>query len=88
MGLANIADSVYAFAGKGDENGIPTPAVYTVQTNKWQAFETPPTKIGPDIKLVAIGEYLYVLGGKADDSDGGYALRYQAIYMISIPIVP
>jgi DNA-binding CsgD family transcriptional regulator len=88
MGITSIADAVYMLGGKGVENIKQAPALYIVRINKWQSFEAPSSEIGDDVKLVPLGEYIYVLGGMTAGGSNGYTLRYQALYMIEIPLVP
>jgi DNA-binding CsgD family transcriptional regulator len=88
MGITSIADAVYMLGGKGVDKTKQAPALYIVRINKWQSFEAPSSEIGDDVKLVPLGEYIYIMGGMTAGGSNGYTLRYQALYMIEIPLVP
>jgi N-acetylneuraminic acid mutarotase len=88
FGMASIADDIYILGGKGENKGLPASLLYTSQTAKWQAYETPPVSIGNDVRLTPLGQYLYALGGNTDNGTTGYNLTYQAVYTIMIPIIP
>jgi DNA-binding CsgD family transcriptional regulator/N-acetylneuraminic acid mutarotase len=87
VGVASVADSVYVLGGERDSPSSLTSIVYLLQTDEWQAFESPPVDLGKDARLVPLGNYIYIIGGQTT-SGTGYTLSYQAIYTVVIPLVP
>lgn len=86
VGATSVADSVYVLGGEGNTSSSLTSIVYLIQTNEWQAFESPPVDLGQNNRLVSLGNYIYIIGGQTA-SGTGYTLSYQAVYTVVIPII-
>ncbi len=88
MGVVGLVDSLYIVGGEAaTDNAIPT-LTYHPQNDTWRAFDKPVETIGAFPSVVAYQNLLFVFGGKQVNSLSASTLTYQAIYTISIPIVP
>ncbi len=87
MGIASIADIIYAVGGIGDTGPALPSLQYSYQLDRWQVFDSPPLEIGEGPGLSSLGEFLYMEGGKVNHIPGAQNLVYQAIYTIEIPLI-
>jgi len=88
-GAAVIADLIYVFGGKGDEqpgDGLP-PLQYAPLSDHWTEFERSPVAIGAGPALVALETRLHVLGGSTPGGMAASHQSYQAIYSINLPAI-
>jgi DNA-binding CsgD family transcriptional regulator/N-acetylneuraminic acid mutarotase len=87
MGVANVADIIHVFGGLGaGEQPLP-PLEYPPQTLTWQAFESPLDEPWSMLGLVPYGTQLYLMGGSVEGKPTGRNLVYQAIYVVSLPVI-
>jgi DNA-binding CsgD family transcriptional regulator len=85
MGAAALGDLVLLIGGKGKDTG---PLQYSADSGQWQKL----TEAFPDkwtgFGLTPLGTQVFLLGGEIDGEITGRNLVYQAIYTMSIPLVP
>jgi DNA-binding CsgD family transcriptional regulator/N-acetylneuraminic acid mutarotase len=84
IGIATIADNVYIIGGQEATGSL---SAYLPQTNKWQTFDPSPFEIGDGPRLVLLGEFLLVIGGKVNNIPSTHNLAYRAIYTVEIPLI-
>ncbi|HZD58197.1 MAG TPA: kelch repeat-containing protein [Anaerolineales bacterium] len=87
MGAAGLADIVHVLGGQGALNAKTDVLEFFPQQNKWQTLESKIPQASSSIALVPLETRLFVLGGSVGGAPTGQNLAYQAIYIISIPIV-
>jgi DNA-binding CsgD family transcriptional regulator/N-acetylneuraminic acid mutarotase len=83
-GVASVADRIYVIGGPAASQTV---SAYTPQTNNWQAIDTLPLEIGEGAKLVQVGEFLFIIGGRVNKIPSSKNLAYQAIYTVQIPLI-
>jgi DNA-binding CsgD family transcriptional regulator len=89
MGVTSIADLVYAIGGIGGTGGALRALQYSYQQDQWQELESSSApQSWSYLGLVPLQTHLYGLGGEQDSVPSAVNLSYQAIYTISIPILP
>ena len=89
MGVASVADMIYVVGGEGEEE-ISSAASMTFmeQRGEWRYF-TPiinGSKIG--VSFTNWGVNIYTMGGIINNQLSKENLAYQAIYLVTIPIIP
>jgi DNA-binding CsgD family transcriptional regulator len=87
MGVASVADIIHVFGGLGEGDGPLPPLEYPPQTLSWQAFESPLDEPWALLGLVPFGTRLYLVGGAVQGAPSGRNLAYQAIYVVSLPVI-
>lgn len=87
MGVAGLADIVHVMGGQGTPNAKTDVLQFFPQQNEWQTLESKIPQASSSIALVPLETRLFVLGGSVGGALTGQNLAYQAIYIISIPIV-
>ena len=83
-GVASVADRIYIIGGPAASQAV---SAYTPQTNSWQAIDTLPLEIGEGAKLVQVGEFLFIIGGRVNKIPSNKNMAYQAIYTVQIPLI-
>ena len=86
MGVANIADIVHVFGGKDTESS-PTGLAYFAQQDEWRQIETPLQPGCSSLAIATLGTRLYMLGGTTAEGLNKQVWSYQAIFMITLPLV-
>jgi N-acetylneuraminic acid mutarotase len=87
MGGATLADIIYLVGGEnGQEGELPCFQKFS-RSDTWQKFPCPENAHWSGLALVSRGEKLYAFGGNTPDGLMETTWNYQAIYMISIPVV-
>ncbi len=84
VGIASIANNLYVIGKQGTSKVF---SIFAPQTNEWQSLDSPLLEVGERMRLVQVGEYLYLLGGIINNKPIGLALSYQAIYTIQFPVI-
>jgi DNA-binding CsgD family transcriptional regulator/N-acetylneuraminic acid mutarotase len=84
IGVASVASDIYVIGKKGSSKVF---ATFNPQANQWQTIDPPPLEIGEGTRLAQLGEYLYVVGGRINNTPSGLNLAYQAIYTIQIQVI-
>jgi len=87
MGVASVADILHVIGGMGNDNGGLQSLEYPPQTGVWQAFDSPRPQPWSHLGLAAFGTRLFILGGDLDTEPTAKNLAYQAIYIITLPVV-
>jgi DNA-binding CsgD family transcriptional regulator/N-acetylneuraminic acid mutarotase len=83
MGVSSIADVIYVFGGNETEGVM---LHYFTRLNEWRTpeiIEVPPTI---ELGVVALGEYIYLVGGESNGEFRSNTYRYRAIYTIFLPL--
>ena len=88
MGVASIADLIYLVGGVGGTDSTLPPLQFSYQQDQWQTFEEPFPQRWTYLGLVFLQTKLYGVGGSLDGIPAANNLSYQAIYTITLPIVP
>ncbi|MCC7358727.1 MAG: hypothetical protein IT317_04590 [Anaerolineales bacterium] len=84
LGLASLADTVYAVGGQGASAKLGAWAYQPTQDN-WRQLELPGAPATSRLALVALQSRLYALGGEQADAPVAQHLTYQAIYTTIFP---
>ena len=87
MGVASVADIIHVFGGLGLGSDPLPPLEYPPQTLSWQAFENPLDEPWSLLGLAPFGTRVYLLGGAVQGAPTGRNLAYQAIYVVSLPVI-
>jgi DNA-binding CsgD family transcriptional regulator/N-acetylneuraminic acid mutarotase len=88
MGAASLADLIFIFGGKGIGNQPLKFIQFRPQDGQWQQLEGSYPDKWSDMGLAALETQIYITGGELNGQVTKYSLSYQAIYTISIPLVP
>ena len=86
MGSANIAGVMHVFGGQGKDPALAGLA-YDAQQGRWGQIETPLQQSLASPGVATLGPRLYVLGGADAEGLSSLAWVYQAVYIITLPIV-
>jgi DNA-binding CsgD family transcriptional regulator len=87
MGVASVADILHVIGGVGNKNVALQSLEYPPQTGVWQAFESPHSQPWSQLGVAAFGTRLFVVGGELNTAPTAKNLAYQAIYIITLPVV-
>lgn len=87
MGVASLAGMVFLLGGEGEQVGELPALQYQPETNTWALFDRPPTAVQAQPALIPYGNFLYAIGGDAEDGLSAAIQSYQAIYTISVPLL-
>jgi hypothetical protein len=63
MGVASLANFVYAIGGRGVSNTLAPPLQYLPQ-DEWQEVDSPALRIGSNLALVPVQTSIYAIGGR------------------------
>ncbi len=87
MGVVSVANIVHLVGGEGDTPPM-LPLEYFPQANEWKAFEVPPGPAWVGLGLTVVETVLHGLGGRTPLNVTAQHASYQAIFTVSIPVVP
>ena len=87
MGVASASDLIYIIGGKGTETNELSLLEFSPTTTEWQTLSGSIPATWSSLGSVALGQYLYVMGGLVEDNPTGLNMSYQAIYTVVIPFV-
>jgi len=87
MGVVSVANIVHLVGGEGGAQPM-VPLEYFPQANEWKAFEVPPGPAWSGLGLTVVETVLHGLGGRTPLSVTAQHQSYQAIFTVSIPVVP
>jgi DNA-binding CsgD family transcriptional regulator len=87
MGVANISDTIQIVGGKTKSYESTTNLGFIPITNVWQINQSPLDRPYARLGVTSIGLNLYIAGGEYDNVTTNTFFAYQAVYIISIPIV-
>ena len=87
MGVASVADILHVIGGVGNNNAALQSLEFPPQTGIWQAFESPHPQPWSHLGLAAFGTRLFIIGGDLNAAPTAKNLAYQAIYIITLPVV-
>lgn len=87
MGVASVADIIHVIGGIGSENS-PLPSLeYLAQTGIWQTFDSPQPDPWSHLGLAPVGTQLFIVGGDLNAAPTAKNLAYQAIYIVTLPVI-
>jgi N-acetylneuraminic acid mutarotase len=87
MGVTSVADIIQVVGGITDEEGPSIALEYFPQSDTWVEFGSLGDQVLTDLGVVSLGTQLYVVGGKMNDAPTDQNLSYQAVFILSIPVV-
>lgn len=87
MGVVSVANIVHLVGGAGGAGPL-LPLEYFPQADEWKAFEAPPGPAWTGLGLTVIETVLHGVGGRTAETVTAQHQSYQAIFTISIPVVP
>jgi hypothetical protein len=87
MGVATIADVIYMAGGESDQERKSELIAYFQDDDEWKVIEGPEDRIGSQAGVVAIGEDVFVVGGRNQSQVSSSNQRYQAIFTVSVPVI-
>jgi hypothetical protein len=87
MGITSLAEEIYVVGGVS-ETGKAFPAlVYFAQSDEWQTLQYEGGEFGAYPGMANFGPYLFVVGGEMGAQPVDSNIRYQALYILSLPII-
>lgn len=86
MGITNLADIIFIIGGKDSGDQLSTIAL-SQEDKDWKKLESPLQLGWSFLGATTIGSRLYALGGGNDSSLSSQMWSYQAIYIITLPII-
>lgn len=84
QGVASLADNLYLFGGHGSTASL---MVYLSQTDQWQSLDAPIAEVGEGCRLVQVGGFILLVGGRLNQAPSPQTRAYQAIYTVELPFV-
>jgi kelch-like protein 24/35 len=87
MGVTSVADILQVVGGFTNEAGPSIALEYFPQSDSWVEFGSLGDQVLTELGVVSLGTQLYVVGGKMNETPTDQNLSYQAIYILSIPVV-
>ena len=86
-GIASIAERLYIIGGQTETGEIAPTLIYAPHTKQWENALDFPALNGYFARAIALGNDLYVLGGKSDQQFSAQTFSYRALYTVALPIV-
>jgi len=89
MGAAHLVGTIYLAGGLGEdgEPASPSGLTYIEQSDQWAQLNSTPPPSEAYLSMLASGNFLYILGGEADNNLSAGNHSYQAIYTIVVPLI-
>ena len=87
MGITSLADVVYIVGGASEAVKAFPALVYISQSDEWQTLPDDGGEFGVYPGMSNLGPYLFVVGGEIGAQPVNMNLRYQALYILSLPII-
>ncbi|MCC6189659.1 MAG: hypothetical protein IT318_11540 [Anaerolineales bacterium] len=87
MGIVSVANIVHIVGGEGGAQPM-APLEYFPQSNEWKTFETPAGPSWSGLGLTVVETVLHAIGGRQSITATTQHQSYQAIYTVSIPVIP
>jgi hypothetical protein len=87
IGSVSIADNIYILGSNPSPNQSDITFIYTPQSGSWRSFEMPQQAFGEGIRTVGWGPNIYALGWANDQKPVDTHLVYQAVVIISFPVI-
>lgn len=87
MGVTTIADVIYVAGGESDRERKSELVAYFQADDEWKLIEGPENRIGYQAGVIAIGEDVFVVGGRNQGQASSRNQRYQAIFTVSVPVI-
>ncbi len=87
IGSASIADNIYIFGSNPPPDQANATYIYSPQTDDWRSFEAPEQALGEGLRVIGLGANIYTLGGAVDQKPLDTHLVYQAVVIISFPVI-
>jgi len=83
MAIASISDQVFLVGGKQNANQL---LIYIVGNDSWRTDKLP-FPAASDLRAQAIGNKLYIVGGRGETAANTQVYEYQAIYTVLLPAI-
>jgi N-acetylneuraminic acid mutarotase len=83
IAAASIGDQIFLLGGAQDVNQL---LIYTADNDSWRADKFPLAATS-DLRTQAIGNKLYILGGRGAGTANPQVYEYQAIYSVLLPAI-
>jgi len=87
MGIASASDLIYIIGGRSTDANELSVLEFSPTTTGWQEQSASIPATWSSLGTVALGQYLYVMGGLVENNPTSLNLSYQAIYTVVIPFV-
>lgn len=85
MGIATAGGLIFVF--NGTDNNMQA-LLYNSNLDSWQSLVTPLRPTLRDLRAQAVGNRIYLIGGRYDETFASQAFEYQALYTVVLPIHP
>jgi len=83
MAIASINDQIFLVGGKQSANQL---LIYTVGNDSWRSDKLPLPAVS-DLRAQAIGNKLYIVGGRGATAANTQVYEYQAMYSVLLPAI-
>jgi N-acetylneuraminic acid mutarotase len=88
MAAASVADTILIIGGSGLDNS-PAPSYHFFPSlGSWVKEDQPDPQTLTGLSAVPLEQLVYILGGKLGEQATSQVKSYQAVYTISIPLIP
>ncbi len=88
FGMTSVAEIIHIIGGLETPQSSPTALKYFSQRDEWESFPGPISDLWRQPGLVALGTRIYALGGRGLNAFLNHHTSFQAIYTITIPVIP
>ena len=86
MGISSIADIIFLIGGITSDNNL-TMIALSEEDNKWGQVDAPIQKSLAYLGATTIGTKMYALGGETKSEMNRQMWSYQAVFIITLPII-
>jgi DNA-binding CsgD family transcriptional regulator len=86
-GVSTLAESIYFIGGITDQGDHPSPWQYNPQSKEWYTFDPPEIGDWSHLAAVPLQNLIYAFGGLEEGEPTANVLKFQALYMLAIPVV-
>ena len=86
MGISSIADIIFLIGGITSDNNL-TMIALSEEDNKWGQVDAPIQKSLAYLGATTIGTKMYTLGGETKSEMNQQMWSYQAVFIITLPII-
>jgi DNA-binding CsgD family transcriptional regulator/N-acetylneuraminic acid mutarotase len=87
MGVASLADTIYVIGGKSEPGDNLSYLELPPNSNDWNNFSDTFESDWSHIGITSVGTHLYLTGGELDGKITDQNLAFQAVYLISLPVI-
>ncbi len=87
MGVAGLADIIEVVGGIQNNGKKPSSLTYLAIKNTWQDFRLFSEGATAHFGLVPLGNLIFIVGGEMENQPTNQMMSYQAIYIVTFPII-